>query len=418
VPYIDAWAGDDKWSEYWGEYVTSTVSPGELPYGTLPVVDLTTLQILYGSRTTSYRFELLAHQSDGTDTLAGTLDGVLPQGTLAWQWNQAVKGSGTLNVADLDVAQPGMTRIRDVNLTTVRIRPVLVIDGLPEIPLGVFLVTAAPETWSDEGRIFQLELHDRCTVLDQDQLSESFTAVTTSTVMAQIATVIASAGEAFTPDGSETRSLTAPMTWPVGTTKLQVVNDLLGALNYNALTITGHGDWQVTPYVRPAARPTTYGLLNGVTRELVDGAASIYQPDWNRDRDVFGVPNKVVTVEAATGTGAPAVGVYTNTSPTSPFSYAARGRWIVATVQGIQVPTSTVATDFLNAVAQATLIALSSPAATVTVKHLPLPLAVGDVLTFASTPAGINSRHVVVGLTLELTATGLMQSTLQEVVDL
>jgi hypothetical protein len=133
------------------------------------------------------------------------------------------------------------------------------------------------------------------------------------------------------------------------------------------------------------------------------------------------VPNKVVTVGAASGSAAPLTGVYTNTDPTSPFSYAARGnRWMTQTIQNVNIPQDTTAnqTAFLNSVAQATLIAQSSPVATVTVNHLPLPLQIDDVIEFASTPAGIDARHVVVGLQLDLTPTGLMQSSLQEVIDL
>lgn len=396
-------------------YVTTS---GTLPPGTLPALNLTTQQILYGSRSTSYRYELLTHNADGTDSLSGYLDGVLTGGTANWQWNQAVKGSASIRVQDLAVAQPGMTRVGDVTLNTIRIRPVLVVDGLPEIPLGVFLVTSGPETWADTGRVFQLELHDRTTVLDQDQITTTFTADTATPIMTQIVNLIATAGEKFVADGTETRKLTNAAVWPVGTTKLQIVNDLLKALNYNSLTITGLGDFRATPYVRPAARTISYALLNGINRELIDGAMSIYQPDWNRDRDVYGVPNKVVTVGQGTGTTAPPTGSYSNTDPSSPFSYAARGRWIVSTITGVQTPSTGDPVAFLNALAQASLIAQSSPQATVTVKHLPLPLFPGDVMRFASTPAGIDKRHVVVGLQLELSPTGLMQSNLQELIDL
>lgn len=414
MTYLDIWS--DTWSDTWG--TGTTLQPGDLPDGTLPVLNLTTQDILYNSRVTSYRFELLTHNADGTDSLSGYLDGVLPGGQAAWQWNQAVKGTLSIKVFDLAQAQPGMTRISDVDLTKVRVRPVLLIQGLPEIPLGVYLVTAGPETWRDTGRTFELELHDRATVLDQDQVSVTFTADTTTPILTQVANLIATAGEKFTPDGTETRTLATAQVWDIGTTKLKIVNDLLAALNYNSLAVTGHGDFIATPYVRPAVRTITYALLNGIPRELVDGSLSIYQPDWNRDRDVWGVPNKVVAVGQGTGTAAPPSGSYTNTDPTSPFSYAARGRWITSTITGISVPSTGDPVAFLNAAARASLIAQSSPQATVMVKHLPLPLAVGDVVRFASAPAGIDTRHVVVGLQLDLVPTGLMQANLQEVIDL
>lgn len=390
----------------------------ELPTGTLPVLDLTTQDVLYGGRTTRYRYELLAHNADGTDSLAGYLDGVQPGGTLQWAANSAVKGGGQLNVTDLSVAMAGMTRIGDVTLTTVRIRPVLVIDGLPEIPQGVYLVSKATEQWSDEGRVFQLQVLDRSTVLDQDATEEAFTATTDTPILTQVANLIATSGEKFVPDASDTRCLTAELVWDAGTSKLTIVNDLLSALGYSALTVSGQGDFQAKPYVVPASRSIAYELLNGIDRELVDGEEGIYQPDWSRELDSYDVPNKVIAVATGDGTTAPAVGEATNTDPTSPYSYAARGRWIVGVVSNVEVPTDTDPTTFLNAQARASLIASSSPQATVTVNHLPLPLSVNDVLRFASAPAGIDARHVATQLKLDLTPTGLMQSTLQQVVDL
>ena len=78
------------------------------------------------------------------------------------------------------------------------------------------------------------------------------------------------------------------------------------------------------------------------------------------------------------------------------------------------------ATAALTARANQTLTAASSVQAAVQVEHLPLPLRVSDVVRFAATPAGIDARHVVTSLSLDCspTGTGLMKSTLQEVIDL
>lgn len=403
----------------WAGTPDASVSYQLTPATYLPVADLTTQDVLYGSRTTSYRYELLTHNPDGSDSLGGYLDGVVPGASVTYQWNQAVKGAiDSLKVTDLDVAQAGMTRIADVNLLTMRLRPVLVIEGLPDIPLGSFLVTNSPEVWRDTGRTFELDMHDRTTALDQDQISQSFTADTTTPIMTQIANLIATAGELFHPDNSETRTLTEPVIWKTGTTKLQIVNDLLGALNYNALTIDGSGEFIATPYLRPALRTITYEVLNGITRELVDGDLSIYDPTWNRERDIYGVPTTVTAIATATGDAEPAQATYSNTDPSSPFSTVARGREIAVTIDGIDVPSDTDAVTFLTNVARASLIAQSSPQAIVTVKHLPLPINAGDVVRFVSTPAGIDERHVAVTVQLTLSATGLMQSSLQEVIDI
>jgi hypothetical protein len=391
-----------------------------LPDGVVPLRSLTTGEILYGSRVTSYRWEVLTH-SAGVDTLTGYLDGVVGgSASLSEQLYAAVKGSGNLKVADLGKAQPGFMRVRDLVLTSARLRPVLVVEGLPEIPLGVFLIAAAPEEWSDTGRILSLELLDRATVLDQDSVEATYTVDAGTGILAAVATVISSSGEAITVDATVTDTLSSAMVWPVGTSKLLIVNDLLGALNYNSLWVDGNGSFRATPYVLPADRSLTYELLN-VARELVDGEKSIYGKNWSRDQDLFAVPNKVIAVQSGSGDVAALTGTYTNTDPASPFSYSARGgRWITGTLDGVETPDGTdlEVIAFLEAKARRSLIASSSVQATVEVSCLPIPVRVGDVLRFANVPAGIDSRHVVTSRDLNANPLGLMKLRLQEMVSL
>lgn len=392
-----------------------------IPSGVVPVRSLTTREILYGSRTTSYRWEVLTH-SAGVDSLTGFLDGVVDgSASLSWSLYASVKGSGNLKVADLATAQPGFMTIRQVALASARLRPVLVIEGLPEIPLGVYLIAAAPEEWSDTGRILNLELLDRATVLDQDSVEVSYTVAAATSILSAVATVVGLAGESISVDAAVTGTLQSAMVWPAGTTKLQIVNDLLGALNYNSLWVDGIGNFQASPYIVPANRSRSYELLTGVSRELVDGAASIYSQEWSRDRDLFAVPNKVIAVQSASGDVAALTGTYTNTDAASPFSYSSRGnRWITKVLDGVATPAGTdaVVIAFLEAKAQASLIASSAVQAAVSVKHLPVPIRVSDVMTFANTPAGINARHVVTAIRLDANPLGLMETTLMEVLSL
>lgn len=399
--------------------------------GIIPVRDLTTREILYGSRSTSIRYELLEHDpATGIDRLAGELDGVKADGALQWSAADSVKKSGNLTVLDLETAAAGMTRIRDVNLVTTRIRPVRTIEGLPEDPLGLYVVTAGPEAWSSTGKEYLLELHDKSTVLDQDAVDVTFTAGTATPVLAIVGTVIQSAGERIAVDASATLTLANPMVWPAGTAKLAIVNDLLAALNYNSLWVDGIGNYRATPYVRPASRSIRYAMLNDesgekIVRELTDGAASIYTPDWSRDRDIYGVPNKVIAVASGTGDTPPLSGVATNENPDSPFSYAARGRWITAPLRDVEVPDFSAEVDpdaateaFLEAKALQSLTASSAVQAAVTVRCLPIPLELLDAIRFASTPAGIDARHTVQAATIPLAFDGVMSLDIQEVVDL
>lgn len=385
----------------------------------LPTTALTTEDILYGSRTTEYRFEVLTHDpATGRDTLAGVLDGV-SAASVQWSANATVKGSGTMTVADLAAAGPGMLRAGDIDMVTARIRPVLLIEGLPEIPLSTFIITAAPEQWTDTGRTYALELHDIASVLATDQIEVTFTADATTPILKVVAAVIASAGESIDVDATVTATLSSPLVWAAGTSKLTIIADLLDALGYAGLYVDGLGAFRAEPYIRPADRPTSYDVLGGLSRDLIDGETSIYLPDWSRDRDAYGVPNKVIAVESSSGDEEPLTGVATNTNPDSPFSYARRGRWITSTLTGVEVADGTTAqkTAALVSRAQQALTAASAVQAAVQIEHLPIPLRVSEVVRFRSTPAGIDGRHVVTSLSLDCTPTGLCKTTLQEVIN-
>lgn len=391
-----------------------------MPDPIIPIPTLSTEDFLYGDRVTSYRWEVLAHSTvTGVDSLIGTLDGV-SGGSLTWTLNAAVKGGGKASVIDLEAASAGMLRIGELSLASLRLRPVQVVAGLPENPQGVFLVSAAGESWNSSGRSWSLELLDKCTVPDQDQVDQSYTVAAGANILQTVKGILASSGEFISVGSSVTLATSNGMLWEAGTSKLKIINDLLDAAGYNSLWMDGFGNFQVTPRVLPANRPATYEVL-GIPRELRDGAQSIYQPSWEMDRDSFGVPNKVIAVEAASGEGVASLrGVWTNTDPASPYSYAARGRWITHTIDSVETPAGTTLekTDFLEKRARATLVQMSSVQAQVKLDHLPIPVRVSDVIRFVHSESGVDAKYIITRTQLETSPLGLMKSSLQEVISI
>jgi hypothetical protein len=409
------------------ELVYGTEEGTEPPPGGDPIVpvrELTTQDVLYGNRITQYRWEVLAHV-DGVDKLVGVLDGV-SDGSLFWVQNAAVKGAGKLQVVDLELPKPGMMSVAELDLESVRLRPVMTVmaeegdNTLPEIPWGTFLVSAASEQWDETGRLWMFELLDKCTVPAQDKTDETYSVAAGTSILQEVQAILESCGETIDIDDSSVVATRSGMVWEAGTSKLTIINELLDVAGYSALWMDGWGNFQATPRVLPADRSLTYELL-GFPRELRDGARSIYRPAWSRNRDSFEVPNKVVAVQAANGDDEVAlVGSWTNEDPDSPYSFQARGRWLTHTISDVECPdvSETEIVWFLEDRARAVLIQMSAVQAQVKATHLPIPIRVSDVLRFSHTQAGVDARHVVTRIDLDTSPLGLMRTTLQEVISL
>ncbi len=405
--------------------------------GVLPVHTPSLREVLTGARETTFRYELLEHDPvSGVDSLAGYLDGVVPGGRVTGRANVQVRKTFTCEVLDLEAARPGFRRFADVDWNVTRIRPVRVVAGLPEMPLGAYVLTAAPESWSSTGRVFSVESHEKTTVLMQQGLAESFTAPAGVPVLQIVADILERCGETITVDASESRTLANPRVFHPGGEDagswLTVVNELLRSIGYGIMRTDPLGRFVVSPYVLPADRSPLYTVLNdelgaAMVRELVDGEESIYSPEWSRDRDMWAVPNRVVALSEGHGDSEPIVAYWDNTDPGSPFSIPSRGR--VITPPGgpltVEVPDFSEEVDpeaatlaFLQDAARRELVRLSQVTDAVKVSCLPTFVDVDDALIFESTPAGVNAMHTVVGFTDTLAFDGLQELELEMAVDL
>jgi hypothetical protein len=358
----------------------------------IPIRILTPQEILVGSRNTRFYVDVL----DQNDSPLARLDGVT-DGELDWLSNATVKGGGDLTVKDVE---------QTIDWLSARLRPYMVIEGLPVQPLGVWLPAEAPESWAN-GRSWAIKLLDKSTILDQDSVAQTYALAAGSVVTNEIVTLIQSAGITNHAITASVAVLDGDLVWSAGTSKLRIINDLLDLINYFSLYSNFEGQMVGSPYVLPANRPIAY--------EFIDGPESIYEPNFARDADIWSIPNRVTLVGVGDGTTAALTSTADNVDPLSPYSQPRRGRVIGRTETGIEA----VDQAALDAAAKTRLIELTSPTAGVEISHSPVPgLYINQAAKFRRQPAGIDARHVVSRTHLKLTGKALAVSTLREVVDL
>lgn len=354
---------------------------------------------LAGVRVTRYRYDLL----DNDENLLGTMTSV-QSGSLDWSSFTAIKGSGTCTVKD---------RGQGYDWLNLRIRPTAILDTTDEHPLGVFIPSAPVEDWDDTGRVWNLELLDKNSLLDQDVAMGSdgnpvtYTVAAGANILGAVATIIQGIGEsaaALTPSAAV---LAAPMVWETGTTLLRIVNDLLEAAGYSSLWCDGMGQYRADPYVSPRDRVPVYEDLAPFHR----GDTSLMSPQMTRDRDIYSIPNRYVAVSAGTDTAEALVAVATNTDPASPFSYPSRGRWITRTSTGVEAASQAE----LDARAKMGLAQASSVQNGLALSHQYLPeLGINNVITFVN--GDLNLLCYVTKMSVPLDPTALCKSEIQEAV--
>ena len=238
-------------------------------------------------------------------------------------------------------------------------------------PIGVFLFESPKIQHYENADIAEVELLSKLTLLSEDAIDETFSATTNDLITDKVVALIQSVGETNFYVEPSTRKFGVAFSREAGTSKLQVINDMLELINYWSLNVDGTGRLYALPYVEPAAR--------GVVWEFDEEADAFHLPDFPWEQNTNGVPNKYIVGTAGTDEKAGLVAIATNTNPDSPFSYAARGnRWITASDMDLEFATVVEGLD----IAQRRLTAASSPDSTFELTHAPIPAAPNDVIRF------------------------------------
>lgn len=114
--------------------------------------------------------------------------------------------------------------------------------------------------------------------------------------------------------------LPTALDWEPGKSKLTIINDLLGAINYESAYYDEDGVFVGKPYISPAQRSAEF--------KYATDASSVITGNVNQTADLFGIPNKII-VAVSEPDRPPIVGTFVNSNPLSPTSTVSRGRTIV-----------------------------------------------------------------------------------------
>lgn len=227
-----------------------------------------------------------------------------------------------------------------------QIRPELIIDGKAH-PLGIFLPTTVHYQETETGKSVTLQAYDRGWLV-QTRCAETMPCFSAQlNYMSAVGSLLREAGIIAIAETATGLTLTETREdWNVGTSNLEIVNQLLSEINYEQLWFDQEGSAILEPIRLPTATNIDH-VLDDTNIE------SMMFPQIDRETDIYNAPNVFLCVCSNADKGGPMTAIGENTNPQSPLSIARRGRRItqvvrvnnIASQQALQVYANQLVTD-------------------------------------------------------------------------
>ena len=342
-----------------------------------------------------WTFDLLDRSEARLGTLAGVQQG---SGSVTRSASASVKASASISLVDTGQVE---------DWTQVRIRPVIDVDGR-SWPLGVFLPDVPEVTHSDDGRMMDISLLDKTTILDGDAFGESYGIEKGTNVADAVRDIIETTGEPATGIEDSSEKLRTALEAEPDDSKLAVVNSLLDAANFFSLYTGGNGRFHADPYLEPNRRSVAVEFVDEDNARLIEG---LYRPGFTVTRDIGSVPNHVRAVSQSDEEEPALVADARNEDPDSPFSFDRLGFWRTRVDSDVK----TTSQSSLDAYAARRLKELSAPQETVEIEHPPYEVTINDAVTFTSRRHGIDGLWTVQNQDWSAAFDGLVKSKLRRV---
>lgn len=276
------------------------------------MVDADTLKFLkQNGRTVSFRYELL----DKNDVYKKDLTTV----------TRCVVRYSSLTQLKVS-AEISMREDNEVNYLTDRIKPICVIskgNRSIEFPLGIFLLSSPNRDIKNTLITRDMHLFSKLYIYKGDTVDNRYSLPKGTNVIAEVKRLL-NTHKINIPDSDYVTSTNRE--WEIGTSKLDIINDLLDTANYTSLRVDVEGYFISDPYILPSERE--------IEIEYVDDKESVLSPNMVEELDLFNVPNKFIGF-TNNPDSEPLRSVYVNDNPNSITSTVSTG--IVKTAEPIEV---------------------------------------------------------------------------------
>lgn len=217
-----------------------------------------------------------------------------------------------------------------------RLRPVMVING-EEHYLGDYMVIGAPITDDGKERCYDIEAYDETMIVKQSALTERKYFAAGTQYLSVIGMMLIDCGLSRVLGDNTSVAITVDHEYSIGTSHLQIINDLLEEINYSPVYAGEDGYLFLTQNKTKIVGDYTYTDQNST---ILD--------DVKIDTDIFSLPNVIVGYTSSPDTSTVLKYTKTNSDPKSVISTSRRGYNVVEVHQFDDCPSLAILQQLVN----------------------------------------------------------------------
>lgn len=262
------------------------------------------------SRTWDFTYELLDDTNQHKDWLIEVVTANVKDNNL-----NPVRRTAFFTMRDTDVIDFGKDRIKPY------CRLQMPDGGYAEFPMGVFLLASPIRRLTATGAVYlDVQAHDQSVILRDDLLETRYSLLIGDSYINAVRSLLSHAGITQVALEPSPLTLPYPRDWDPGTSRMDLINALLAAINYNPIYFDSYGTAVARPFVYPWERPIEYTYEDDSQSVIFLKAQQNYELD------------KVPNVWSFTDSHPDLVltSTFVNNDPNSPTSVPSRGRRIMS----------------------------------------------------------------------------------------
>lgn len=209
----------------------------------------------------------------------------------------------------------------DISWLSDKIRSELIIDGVT-YPLGIYIPASVRWRETETTKTASIEAYDQCWQLSDTKTEGTLHLSAGTNYIDAVKMLLNQAGIVLVSSKPSSATLAEDREWELGTSYLDIINQLLDEINYNPLWFNASG----VAVLEPISVPTAENIEHTVDSSDPD---CLMLPTLTNEVDVFSSPNVFVCVCSNPDKDDVMIAKAENTNPQSALSIARRGRKIV-----------------------------------------------------------------------------------------